>query len=947
MMKNLLMAGVIGAGFLGAQAANYPSVWRTVADGGTVELTATVDANAKDSEEGNKLYGLVYVEKNGTIKVRVPEGATQPVLWTGFIATNGTVTLDLTEVAARNLPFQMRGTMAASLLAKSGEMNRGRVVVKGVDCLDVGSKAEQLYFAAPDVSFQNAEGETVDGSISFFGNNLLMEVPTNCPFAFKDKPTISLMQPEGLASHYVDETLYVTNYSLRLVGLDAIRSNIEICVSNSCELVTYYTYARTNAIPLPPSTTTTGFFWSLWGLNDVHEVPNDIRLADSGSFLQTSLRTASFTGSISGPGSVKATPPFDGSATLRTQFADLGGLEGTFEVAPSYASGKSSYVCRTIELHGTPPQNLKISGTNCVVVVDGQVGATTYEIASLEGTSSDVMLPRLTVGENVTLNIGKMNGGTLLVDGAGMLDLQEMKYGSSLSAPGTTTVVCGPSVFARKEAGPEAATTYFTTPDGWFDLSSYPVAEGPVTVSDGATVISTANETSATVELAEGHVTLLSPGSGWDVTNNLALWVDPSNMDQMTQVEVKEGVPTATGYRLATPLVEEPVGLKTISTKGEDGVNHVYPFVESFATARVGIPYYLYNGRQYVGNASNPMNEYYSSVYMYMVTNPASTQGLSYLTGGNSTTRRLLFDNGTQAGRNGGSAIPGTWRSATLVFGSQNGGGAGLFADSKKYLGRVKGKDNPILSNDTCRVWLNGVEVDPTTATFSGGWDIVTIQPKSGFRDSPLNGIGYSTTYTGGDQDGGGQNYGEILVHTVEPTEEQRIALESYLAKKWHVENYAVHLPTPTVNVVGKGELEIADDLALAGTATNITITGSGEVTATARLAVPKFDAAFEGSIGFGFSPWTFTVCPTEAVVDDAIDVAPAKIRLTEATAVETVLRGKVADGDFRLVSCGGFEGETTWSRTGDEKLASARLVVDENGVVLHVANGGVVLLFR
>ena len=36
MMKNLLMAGVIGAGFLGAQAANYPSVWRTVADGGTV-----------------------------------------------------------------------------------------------------------------------------------------------------------------------------------------------------------------------------------------------------------------------------------------------------------------------------------------------------------------------------------------------------------------------------------------------------------------------------------------------------------------------------------------------------------------------------------------------------------------------------------------------------------------------------------------------------------------------------------------------------------------------------------------------------------------------------------------------------------------------------------------------------------------------------------------------
>ena len=78
-----------------------------------------------------------------------------------------------------------------------------------------------------------------------------------------------------------------------------------------------------------------------------------------------------------------------------------------------------------------------------------------------------------------------------------------------------------------------------------------------------------------------------------------------------------------------------------------------------------------------------------------------------------------------------------------------------------------------------------------------------------------------------------------------------------------------------------------------------------------------------------------------------AIDVAPAKIRLTEATAVETVLRGKVADGDFRLVSCGGFEGETTWSRTGDEKLASARLVVDENGVVLHVANGGTILLFR
>ena len=944
-MRNLLMAAVIGAGLLGAQAADYPSVWHTVADGGTVELTATVDANAKDSGDGNKLYSLVYVEKNGTVKVKIPEGATQPVLWTGFIATNGTVTLDLTEVAARGLPFQMRGTMAASLVAKSGEMNRGHVVVKGVDHLDVGSKSEQLYFAAPDVTFQNAEGETVDGTLSFFGSNLLMEAPTSCPFTFKDKPTISLMQPEGLASHYVDGTLYVTNYSLRLVGLNTIRSDIEICVSNSCSLATYYTYAPTNTIPLPPKTTTTGFFWGLWGLNDVHEVPNNICLADSGSFLQTSLRTASFTGSISGPGYVKATPPFDGSTTQRTQFADLGGLEGTFEVAPTYTSGKSAYVCRTIVLHGTPPQKMKISGTNCVVVVDGKAEPATYEVESLQGTSYDVMLPRLTIGANVTLNVGKMNGGTLLVDGAGALDLQEMKSGASLSVTGSTTVVCGPSVFARREAGPEAATIYFTTPDGRVDLSTYPAAEGPVLVPHGATVISTTNETSATVELTEGRVALLSPGSGWDVTNNLALWIDPSDSGKMTQVEVKEGVPTTAGARTGTQM--EPVGLKTISVKGEDGANHPYPFVETFASVRAGIPYYLYNGRQYVGNASNPTNEYYQSVYMYMVTNPASTKGLSYLTGGNSTTRRLVFDNGTQMGRNGNTAIPRTWRSATLVFGSQDGGGAGLFADSKKYLGRVKGKGNPILSNDTCRVWLNGVEVDPTTATFSGGWDIVTIQPKSDFRDSPLNGIGYSAAYTGTGVDGGGQRYGEILIHTVEPTEEQRIALESHLAKKWHVANYAVNLPAPVLNVAGQGMLEISDDLALAGTATNITIAGSGEVTATARLAVPKFDAAFEGSIGFGFSPWTFTVCPAEAVVDDVIDVAPAKIRLMESTEVETALRGKVADGDFRLVSCGGFEGETTWTRTGDEKFAAARLVVDENGVVLHVANGGTLLLFR
>lgn len=119
-----------------------------------------------------------------------------------------------------------------------------------------------------------------------------------------------------------------------------------------------------------------------------------------------------------------------------------------------------------------------------------------------------------------------------------------------------------------------------------------------------------------------------------------------------------------------------------------------------------------------------------------------------------------------------------------MVFGSQLGGGYAPLATANYIFHRGGGTpDDPVTTNETHALWLNGAAVVPNETKFSGGWDILSIETK----DLTLTGLGYPGG--NGQSEQGGQNYAEILFFTNELTSVQRENAERYLAHKWGLES--------------------------------------------------------------------------------------------------------------------------------------------------------------
>lgn len=129
---------------------------------------------------------------------------------------------------------------------------------------------------------------------------------------------------------------------------------------------------------------------------------------------------------------------------------------------------------------------------------------------------------------------------------------------------------------------------------------------------------------------------------------------------------------------------------------------------------------------------------------------------------------------------------------------------------------------NPILADATgCSVRLDGETIaDPTTATFSGGWQIVSIKADAAtaVRGLGVNGAAGSTS--------GGQNYAEIMLFENELTDEQREVVEAYLSAKWGIilpgvvgteAGGSTTIAGGEVNVVGYGDLSVKGDAVLHG----------------------------------------------------------------------------------------------------------------------------------
>jgi len=128
---------------------------------------------------------------------------------------------------------------------------------------------------------------------------------------------------------------------------------------------------------------------------------------------------------------------------------------------------------------------------------------------------------------------------------------------------------------------------------------------------------------------------------------------------------------------------------------------------------------------------------------------------------------------------------------AIIVFGSQQGGGAGIIGSASAELNRTYSKTqaaatNPMFSQKNYATFTNGVAVvDSTVTGLNGGWQIISIDTES----VSVSGLGFdkrgSTYATSSGSNRGYSNYAEVMLFKTAPAEFERMVAEEYLAAKW------------------------------------------------------------------------------------------------------------------------------------------------------------------
>lgn len=512
--------------------------------------------------------------------------------------------------------------------------------------------------------------------------------------------------------------------------------------------------------------------------------------------------------------------------------------------------------------------NIALAGTNALNLADGEPCALPRGFKIF----SDTAIPRtsqiqVAAGKIVTIepSVPAPFGGSvaqrateggnanrfLLGDGATLTYGRGLtNFTGSVSGYGTVTANGGAAVTRVPVEG---------------DAAHISVASGlALVVGDGK---------AATVETGSGALMRVEGGAATLVESwrdRVALWFDPS------KTETCYNVGRTTSY-------------DGTSCAGQYDLFYTnrYPLVEAVEDCRSNVQaaYRLRNPRLISNGA--PGNNIFPHVYPYLVTN--GVNGLSYICCGewsSSGTRNYTRNNnGTETSvsstyseqrrlavqrveDNDGTSSLLNVRCVIMVFGSRFGGGAAMFGTDKIALGRGAGYahalTDPITTNASVSVWVDGQATDPTSTTFNGGWQVVTV---SSGRTLPFSGLGVPGGFGQTYPQAGGQCYGEILIFTNVISEVQRVAAERYLAKKWGLAAQYANGISLRAELYGAGTVDATavDELTLGGKFGGTVTLGGGTLTIPDEQ-VPYSEATLpsNGRVGW-FDPSVRTTVVTRS----------------------------------------------------------------------------------
>lgn len=763
MNVKVLMA-LLFSGAMTASVFAFPSAVTQIGAGKTVELAASTALTSKVTDSGANKYGsFVNAPAGGTLKVTVPSGANKAVMWSALFVTNGVLVLDLTDVAAAGIPYYQHGGIITSY-----DGDEGALVVKGVNKLVCGDPQNNYErFQMRQVSFQNAAGEPIEGSVEFVNNFALLDVPT-CAWSFDPSAVrlFALGAPHALDDRAVGGELAI-DYNMHLIQNDLFDPSLTLKVAAGKALTTYFTHYGT-PISYEPNTTTTAstsFFWSLNGYGDDEQVvSNDIVLAESAS-LKAGLRVVTFEGSVSGAaGSLIDITSSGDQNYCRTWFKGPVSVT-TFRRQPTKSKAGAQF---DVSFFDTFAGDLTITATNLVVSFSSQadVGALTgaADLPDDESSAYPVVLAK--EGSSVSI-AGSTGNWWLTVERPGTI----VTYGG---VPYRFDGVIRVLFHDGKPVAVPAELKIDVSAAGTLDLTDAP-AGIPVRI---------AAEARAVYTLGIDPMLWLDAAAVGSVSN---LYVDSAVVGH--EDKVVPAVPYVTPDGRSLYWDTEPV----------DG--H-YPLTERWNDRRPErTENYAYQNRHRTND-----KKLYAFVYPYRVL--GGLNGMDYVScattnEANSSTRRMVFPS---------SIYP---RCVVMVFGSQNGGGNAILGHSK--LGRGGAPDetwknrsyaDPIYTNETINadVWLDGEKVaDPTKTGFNGGWQVVTIDFKA---QTGISGLGFREA-SKAQNEAGGQNYAEVLFFEKSLTDDQRVKVENYLARKWGLASSYKGVPPAAyaVNAYGDGEV--------------------------------------------------------------------------------------------------------------------------------------------
>ena len=745
-----------------------------VPDGATVSIDGKRNTTftVNGSSVKNHSDTILVADGDATIAVTYPS-TTSGGLYCGFIATNGTVTLDLTAISG------------CDFVLDNGACVKGDGVlrVKGRDSVCLGTTYGVVAPAdAVNLEYVDASGVPYAEPEGLVLTNQFIEwnLPTTTSWHLSSgaKPYIS-RENSAIAALLMDN------------GTLTIGNGIELWVLNVAALPSPSTpiaVGSGSALVVMPRAVTESAYYTLAGIRNM-TVTNAISIAAGGELNLRSHYILNMNGAISGGGTIRFTATKDdqnGTNTIANASAFTGAVSCetagntlAFQSASPGAGGNDVTLLEGCVLCLGTTETDGYSGSVGVLTGPSTGSATLAILASCTGTVAIASRTgNVTITgagyDKTTVVLGSIKEGETVVADGGTFKYELGPAALSSSGVFSITRTNGRNVYMRSA---DASSVDF----GKFDIP----ASGTYSLAAASGV---------TYQNVPENV-CLEVGSG--VSAALAAQTNVETRVRMAggSLDVSRYVPEFASKVL---YWMDPSNRASVESDRERTLNRVlYPEVSGMNDTRSG-------------QTSLKLSCYSAtdSTWPTLITN--GVNGLDYLscdTGGN---RRLWFGNFT--GISPAFAI--------MVFGSQFGGGQAIIGNSSGYycrggtLNQSITKDNPIFATNGISTWVNGVAVDATATNLSGGWEIISFDTSA----AVVHGLGFNAA-PGTPANTRGQNYGEVLLFSETPTEAERVAAEKYLAQKWglladyHEEEQTV----PSIRAEGNGSITLNTDVAFSG----------------------------------------------------------------------------------------------------------------------------------